>query len=138
VDNESIDTVADSDPQDILSIQKSKLSFLSLLDSTAPSPISPRFQRNIPEQALCFASATDVLEHVTRNWHSNFVTQDIRTEWMIQIFTKRPFFMLVSVDGPISDRFRRVSLYLITYPICSVTHVFTEAIRLEGLSKLLS
>jgi hypothetical protein len=139
VDNESIDAVADSHgflTADLL--QKSKLSFLSLLDSTATSPISPGFQKSIPQQGLCFTSAAELLEHVTQNWRYNFVTQDLRTESMIQMFTLRPFFMLVSVDGPISDRFRRVSSYLITYPICSITNIFTEAIRLECLSKLLS
>jgi len=33
----------------------------------------------------------------------------LRTEQMIQMFIKRPFFMLVSVDGPISDRFHRAN-----------------------------
>jgi hypothetical protein len=142
VDNDSIDTIADSDPHYILtpdSTQKhfNKLSFLSLsLDSSATSPISPVFRKPIPEHALCFASAASLLEHVTRNWRHNFVTLDLRTEWMIKMFAKRPFFMLVSVDGPISDRFRRVSSYLVTDPICYAMHVFTEAIRLEDLSAL--
>ncbi|KAH8997375.1 hypothetical protein EDB92DRAFT_1415778 [Lactarius akahatsu] len=65
--------------------------------------------RQAPEQPLWFASPTELLEHVTLNWRSNFVTRDLRTERMIQMFTKRPFFMLVSVDGPISDRFRRAN-----------------------------
>ncbi|KAI0304563.1 cytidine deaminase-like protein [Russula brevipes] len=61
--------------------------------------------------SLCFESPTDLLEHVTRNWRQNFVTQDLRTEQTIQLFTRRPFFMLVSIDGPISDRFRRANKF---------------------------
>jgi hypothetical protein len=96
-------------------------SFLSL-DSTAPSPISTSgFQRQpTSEQPLWFASTTELLEHVTLNWRSNFVTRDLRTERMIQMFIKRPFFMLVSVDGPISDRFHRANKsVLYSCPICS-------------------
>jgi dCMP deaminase len=113
-------------------------SFLSL-DSTAPSPVSiGGFQRQpASEQPLWFASTREVLEHVTLNWRSNFVTRDLRTERMIQMFIKRPFFMLVSVDGPISDRFRRANKFV----LCSsfdlfFTHVSSEVIR-QGLSALL-
>ncbi|KAF8506786.1 cytidine deaminase-like protein [Russula emetica] len=61
------------------------------------------------EHLLCFTSAAELLEHVTRNWRQDFVTQDLRTEQAIQMFIKRPFFMLLSIDGPISDRFRRAN-----------------------------
>lgn len=117
VDDRSFDATsnADSDSRDFLAVSNaarnnrlSSNSFLTL-DSSAPSPISTAFQRQAPEQPLWFASATELLEHVTLNWRSNFVTRDLRTERMIQMFTKRPFFMLVSVDGPISDRFRRAN-----------------------------
>ncbi|KAI0257220.1 cytidine deaminase-like protein [Lactifluus subvellereus] len=103
---------------------KSKLSFLSFLDSAVPSPISPKFQRCIPEQALCFTSAAELLEHVTRNWRYNFVTQDLRTEWMIQMFIKRPFFMVVGVDGPLSDRFRRAKGSLEAFVIANDADVY--------------
>lgn len=102
---------ADSDSRDLLSASaavRSRLSFLSF-DSAAPSPISTGSQRQALEKPLWFASATELLEHVTLNWRSNFVTRDLRTEQMIQMFIKRPFFMLASVDGPISDRFRRAN-----------------------------
>ena len=90
-------------------------SFLSL-DSPASvvsSPISHGFHRNGNEQSLSFASAAELLEHVTRNWRNDFVTQDLRTEQAIQMFAKRPFFMLLSIDGPISDRFRRANKFVL-------------------------
>ena len=134
-----------SNSRDILSVstatrnnRHSTNSFLSL-ESAAPSPVSTGgFQREAaPEQPLWFASATELLEHVTLNWRSNFVTRDLRTERMIQMFIKRPFFMLVSVDGPISDRFHRANKFV----LCSsfhpfFTHVSTEVLR-QGLSALL-
>lgn len=90
-------------------------SFLSL-DSPASavsSPLAYGFHRNGTEQVLSFASAAELLEHVTRNWRKDFVTQDLRTEQAVQMFTKRPFFMLLSIDGPISDRFRRANKFVL-------------------------
>ncbi|KAH9044564.1 cytidine deaminase-like protein [Lactarius pseudohatsudake] len=84
--------------------------------------------RQAPEQPLWFASATELLEHVTLNWRSNFVTRDLRTERMIQMFTKRPFFMLVSVDGPISDRFRRANTNLQQYVTLHVINNFDDTL----------
>lgn len=49
----------------------------------------------------------DLLDHVTRNWLSHFVTTDLRTYEEIDPFLKRPFFLLVSVDGPLRVRFER-------------------------------
>lgn len=49
----------------------------------------------------------DLLDHVTRNWLSHFVTTDLRTYEEIDLFLKRPFFLLVSVDGPLRVRFER-------------------------------
>jgi len=122
-DDSSTNTVVESPIRVVLDVhrdyqpepEKGKLStnsFLSLESSTSPSPISPQFQRRVlDDQSLCFASADELLWHVTRNWCQNFVTQDLRTEQMIQMFIKRPFFMLVSIDGPILDRFRRANTH---------------------------
>ena len=133
----------DSASHDFLDVdpaQRAKAPSNSLLtlDSAAPSPISPRFLRNgnISEQSLCFPSAEALLKYITRNWRQDFVTQDLRTEQTIEMFTKRPFFMLVSIDGPISDRFRRANTFVrfcLSEMHC-VTLFFTEAIGQECLS----
>ena len=116
-------------------------SFLSL-ESATSSPISPRFRKSTcgQGQSLCFASAEDVLDYVTRNWRENFVTQDLRTAQMIEVFNKRPFFMLVSIDGPISDRFRRANTFVLfsLYAIRCITLFFAEAIERECLLMLSS
>ncbi|KAH9997741.1 cytidine deaminase-like protein [Russula compacta] len=65
------------------------------------------------DKSSYFSSATELLEHVTRNWRHNFVTQDLRTEHIIEMFIKRPFFMLISIDGPLSDRFLRANKFVL-------------------------
>ena len=131
---------ADSDSRDLLAVSTaarnnrlSSNSFLSL-DSAAPSPISTGFQRQAqaPGQPLWFASATELLDHVTLNWRSNFVTRDLRTERMIQMFIKRPFFMLVSVDGPISDRFRRANKFV----LCSSFNLLSRMSPLKSSGRV--
>ena len=114
------DTIGNLTPHSFLDVDstrrgKATKSFLSL-DSPASavsSPISHGFHKNGTELCLSFASAAELLEHVTRNWRKDFVTQDLRTEHAIQMFIKRPFFMLLSIDGPISDRFRRANKFVL-------------------------
>ena len=59
------------------------------------------------QRPLCFSTPSQLLDHVTRNWESNFVTADLYTRELVDVFIKRPFFMLVSVDAPVLERFRR-------------------------------
>ncbi|KAF8846062.1 putative dCMP deaminase [Paxillus ammoniavirescens] len=54
-------------------------------------PFSPG--RSLP---LIFASPGHLLEHVTENWLTNFVTVDLATVPLVNHFAKRPFFMLVN------------------------------------------
>ncbi|KAF9225481.1 hypothetical protein BS17DRAFT_795030 [Gyrodon lividus] len=57
---------------------------------------------------LTFASPGHLLEHVTQNWLSNFVTVDLTSVPLVTYFAKRPFFMLVNVDAPLLQRYRRL------------------------------
>ncbi|WVN89023.1 cysteine-tRNA ligase [Cryptococcus depauperatus CBS 7841] len=54
-----------------------------------------------------FSNPSDLLDYATHNWLSHFVTTDLRTHAEIEVFIKRPFFLLVSVDGPLRVRFER-------------------------------
>ena len=128
-DDGSSDTIVDLSPRnlsllDVDSPRRGKQftnSFLSL-ESTLPSPVSHvSFQGRGTEQLLSFASAAELLQHVTRNWNQDFVTQDLRTEQAIRMFIKRPFFMLLSIDGPISDRFRRANKFVL-YTLYILSH----------------
>ncbi|KII94070.1 hypothetical protein PLICRDRAFT_36306 [Plicaturopsis crispa FD-325 SS-3] len=80
------------------------LSFLSMSSSSGDTLASPSGQ---PPQSLRFYSADSLLDHVTRNWRSNFVTTDLRTRAIIEPFVKRPFFMLICIDAPLHHRFKR-------------------------------
>ena len=54
-----------------------------------------------------FASLGDMLQHVTANWRTNFVTLDLRTADEIAPFEKRPFFLLVGIEAPVLKRWTR-------------------------------
>lgn len=57
--------------------------------------------------AICFFSADDLIDYVTKRWRDRFVTTGIRDEKVLEIFLRRPFFILVSVDAPVSVRWKR-------------------------------
>ncbi|KAF4981602.1 hypothetical protein FZEAL_2614 [Fusarium zealandicum] len=54
-----------------------------------------------------FSTPEELLEFVTKRWRSRFVTTDIPTEAALDVFLRRPFFLLLSVDAPLTVRWRR-------------------------------
>ncbi|CAG8463739.1 6192_t:CDS:2 [Ambispora leptoticha] len=58
-------------------------------------------------ETLLFDKDEDILNHVTEHWLQNFVTCDIESMRTLEIFNKRPFFMLIAVDSPMSLRYVR-------------------------------
>ncbi|KAJ7103360.1 cytidine deaminase-like protein [Mycena belliarum] len=68
-----------------------------------PASLASRFD----EKPRCFPSPGALLDYVTRNWRSDFVTVDLYTRDVLEAFVKRPFFLLLSVDAPLLDRFHR-------------------------------
>jgi dCMP deaminase len=56
---------------------------------------------------IWFESMVEMVGYVTKRWRQNFVTVDIWTEKDLEIVVKRPFFLLVSVDAPITVRWKR-------------------------------
>lgn len=57
--------------------------------------------------SLCFATAEALLEFVTTRWGGRFVTTNIPTEAALDVLLRRPFFLLLSVDAPLTVRWRR-------------------------------
>ncbi|CAO1615890.1 unnamed protein product [Sympodiomycopsis kandeliae] len=58
--------------------------------------------------AQSFDSAASLLDHATGHWRSQFVTYDLTSIQDLEIgFDKRPWFLLVSVEAPISVRWSR-------------------------------
>ncbi|KAF8913132.1 cytidine deaminase-like protein [Gymnopilus junonius] len=84
------------------------LSFLSMSPLPSPAPISNTM---LQSQALCFSSHTQLLKYVTENWRDNFVTSNLCTKELIEPFIRRPFFLLLSSDAPLLERFQRSKSY---------------------------
>ncbi|CAK7228434.1 Deoxycytidine monophosphate (dCMP) deaminase [Sporothrix bragantina] len=59
-----------------------------------------------PSTAI-FASAEAMLDFVTLRWRDRYVTTDIASEAVLDVFSRRPFFLLISVDAPVAVRWRR-------------------------------
>jgi dCMP deaminase len=54
-----------------------------------------------------FQTTEDLLIFVTKRWRERWVTTDIHTELILDQLLRRPFFILISVDAPVSVRWRR-------------------------------
>ncbi|KAI5858183.1 cytidine deaminase-like protein [Durotheca rogersii] len=54
-----------------------------------------------------FWTAAELLSFVTKNWRSRWVTTDIFDEGTLDALSRRPFFILISVDAPLAVRWRR-------------------------------
>ncbi|KDQ63206.1 hypothetical protein JAAARDRAFT_119158 [Jaapia argillacea MUCL 33604] len=75
---------------------------------TPPLSSAPSFELPTPTvPPLAFSSASRMLSYVTQNWRTDFVTVDLNTKELLEGFSRRPFFMVVSVDAPLLCRFRR-------------------------------
>lgn len=63
---------------------------------------------SVPEDSPeSFATPSAMLDHVTKNWLSNWVTLSLTKKEDLEMFSKRPFFLLLNVDGPVMLRWRR-------------------------------
>ncbi|UZJ52314.1 hypothetical protein CBS101457_001634 [Exobasidium rhododendri] len=60
------------------------------------------------QETFEFESTQSLLEHSTAHWRDNIVTLDLRSKAELEIgFDKRPFFLLVGVDAPVTARWKR-------------------------------
>ena len=87
------------------------------LVKTIPTPPieKPEAESTVPSsqlgdetgENLLFGSPDALLSFVTANWRENWVTTDIWNEEIVEIFSRRPFFLLISVDAPVTVRWER-------------------------------
>lgn len=56
---------------------------------------------------LAFDDITQLINYVTNNWLENFVFIGIDSLEHLELFSKRPFFLHISIDSPILLRFKR-------------------------------
>lgn len=62
---------------------------------------------NVSPRPQTFATPEDLLDFATKHWQENFVTTSIHNEKCVDVLSRRPIFVLVHVDSPISLRWQR-------------------------------
>jgi dCMP deaminase len=75
--------------------------------SCNPDPPGAQLSAISNHNYLNFSSSSLLLDYVTQHWRSNFVTTNLNTRQLVDQFIKRPFFLVISVDAPVFDRFHR-------------------------------
>ncbi|KAI9704571.1 MAG: Deoxycytidine monophosphate (dCMP) deaminase [Bogoriella megaspora] len=64
-------------------------------------------ESNLNEPTQIFANIDMLSDFVTKRWQERWVTTDIWDEEVLEVLLRKPFFLLVSVDAPVSVRWRR-------------------------------
>lgn len=72
-----------------------------------PSMGSKQLPLRLAQQALSFPTAEALLDFVTKHWRERWITTDIPDQDALDMFSRRPFFLLISVDAPLAVRWRR-------------------------------
>lgn len=81
---------------------------LDMKSTHAAAQFNDTIQKSNPTStSFIFHTTEDLLEFVTRRWRERWVTTDIHTESILDQLLRRPFFILISVDAPVSVRWRR-------------------------------
>lgn len=62
---------------------------------------------SISDDKHTFQTVEELVDFVTSRWQQRWVTTDIYSEAVLDILVRRPFFILVSVDAPVSVRWKR-------------------------------
>jgi dCMP deaminase len=111
--------------------------------STSETGISNKEDPNGNDEPV-FEAPDNLLDFATANWREHWVTTDIWDETVAENFTRRPFFLLVSVDAPVTVRWerfkKRCSALSITSPDLSAfvtsndAHMYSQS---TGLAHLL-
>lgn len=58
-------------------------------------------------RGLTFPDVDGLLDFVTKRWREHWVLTDIYEEETLELLLRRPFFLLLNVDAPITLRFQR-------------------------------
>ncbi|ORY03135.1 cytidine deaminase-like protein [Clohesyomyces aquaticus] len=79
--------------------------------STTPAVEKSANDAHVPstdaEGEFTFPNVDALLEFVTLRWQEPWVTTDVWDEGVVDALLRRPFFLLVSVDAPVSVRWQR-------------------------------
>jgi dCMP deaminase len=58
-------------------------------------------------RGLTFPDVDSLLDFVTKRWREHWVLTDIHDETTLELLLRRPFFLLMSIDAPVSVRYQR-------------------------------
>lgn len=75
--------------------------------SEAEANVSNTHQKRPSRTALVFPSSDELLEYVTSRWRERWVTTDVMGKETLDAYSRRPFFLLISVDAPLLVRWQR-------------------------------
>ena len=75
--------------------------------SQARVPVLDRAPRETDIDDETFPTVQDLVDFVTKRWQQRWVITDVWDEDVLELLSRRPFFSLVSVDAPVSIRWRR-------------------------------
>lgn len=79
-----------------------------------------------------FQRLDDLVNFVTSHWRDRWVTTDLWDEDSLNAFLRRPFFLLVSIDAPLSTRWKRFTeKYIGTHPPCISSNTANGRVRSE-------
>ena len=91
-----------------------------------------------------FTDVSELLDFVTKSWQERWVTIDIWDEKVLDLLLRRPFFILVSVEAPVSLRWQRFKSRCLAHSLTPPTleqfvlrsdeHLYNQA---TGLAKIL-
>jgi dCMP deaminase len=77
------------------------------VEKSATNASLPKEQHTREQYELTFTDAETLLDFITVRWREKWVTTDIWDESVLEILLRRPSFILVSVDAPVSVRWER-------------------------------
>ncbi|TVY62764.1 Deoxycytidylate deaminase [Lachnellula suecica] len=96
---------------DLESTSKGRPEVKQEVEQQSLKQIVPKIKGTLSETPILsehvFASTESLLDFVTKRWRERWVTTDIHTERILDALLRRPFFILVSVDAPVSVRWSR-------------------------------
>lgn len=75
--------------------------------SVTDNNVSNSHQRRPSRTALVFPTSDELLEYVTQRWRERWVTTDVMGKESLDAYSRRPFFLLISVDAPLLVRWQR-------------------------------
>ena len=95
---------------DFSEVYLARMATTPLVEQSATQVHIPRYPRSKREENCedrSFKTVEQLLDFVTKRWQQRWVTTDVWDESVLETLLRRPFFLFVSVDAPVSLRWKR-------------------------------